>query len=473
MRLEERLGGTLEDKPLPPGQHGAIDHFVAGDGSGSDLSCRLRELGLRIDGDENLGSTGTDAVLAEMAGDVGDRGDLLGLVLQRPAALLDRLCHGRSYLTGAKRWRWACWLSELLWISLRPASAGKLTEDERDLLRPLAARVRFVVLSEPFRHRGDADLSAALGLSFGHDSRALLLARADEARAIWHRYLDEYRSHPELAELPSCRLEHELRQLAFRSEDNRLLTLSGADLSREAGPTARDRSTALDLVEGHFLPRFMLPEVAAVAWQFGARHRARQALAALVAATAVAAVVVSVWSSPHVAAFVAAGAYALVGIGGLVFGRAWSALWLLRQPAAGAVGLVALVSLTDKWWNHPSVAQTATATIGLGAAAFGYLVVEIGNHGVAIRHCVVRAFRVLSVGAVHAWLVSLVGLALVAPAYAVNGNRLRSALDSARGPLVLGLATAWCLAVGVFSQILWDDRPITAPLAHLTWRRGS
>ena len=28
------------------------------------------------------------------------------------------------------------------------------------------------------------------------------------------------------------------------------------------------------------------------------------------------------------------------------------------------------------------------------------------------------------------------------------------------------------LAAGVFSQILWDDRPITAPLAHLRWRRG-
>jgi hypothetical protein len=36
--------------------------------------------------------------------------------------------------------------------------------------------------------------------------------------------------------------------------------------------------------------------------------------------------------------------------------------------------------------------------------------------------------------------------------------------------MLLVLAAAWCLAVGVFSQILWDDRPITAPLAHLSWR---
>ena len=41
-----------------------------------------------------------------------------------------------------------------------------------------------------------------------------------------------------------------------------------------------------------------------------------------------------------------------------------------------------------------------------------------------------------------------------------------------RAGMVLLLATAWCLAVGVFSQILWDDRPITAPLAHLSWRSG-
>ena len=38
---------------------------------------------------------------------------------------------------------------------------------------------------------------------------------------------------------------------------------------------------------------------------------------------------------------------------------------------------------------------------------------------------------------------------------------------------VLALAAALCMAVGVFSQILWDDRPITAPLAHLSWRNRS
>jgi hypothetical protein len=54
-----------------------------------------------------------------------------------------------------------------------------------------------------------------------------------------------------------------------------------------------------------------------------------------------------------------------------------------------------------------------------------------------------------------------------------DGGRLADVWRGAAGSrplLVLALASAWCLAVGVFAQILWDDRPITAPLAHLRWR---
>jgi hypothetical protein len=40
------------------------------------------------------------------------------------------------------------------------------------------------------------------------------------------------------------------------------------------------------------------------------------------------------------------------------------------------------------------------------------------------------------------------------------------------GWLVLTVATTWSFAAGVVTQILWDDQPLTAPLAHLTWRTG-
>jgi hypothetical protein len=72
-------------------------------------------------------------------------------------------------------------------------------------------------------------------------------------------------------------------------------------------------------------------------------------------------------------------------------------------------------------------------------------------------------------------MVSLLGLVVVAPAFVQNGQKLAAIWHHPsyrHAAMVLVLATAWCLAVGVFSQILWDDRPITAPLAHLSWRSG-
>jgi hypothetical protein len=82
---------------------------------------------------------------------------------------------------------------------------------------------------------------------------------------------------------------------------------------------------------------------------------------------------------------------------------------------------------------------------------------------------------VAAIGAGHALMVSLIGLVVVAPAFIANGSSLAVLWRHPgyrHAGLLLALATVWCLAVGVFSQILWDDRPITAALAHLSWRSG-
>jgi hypothetical protein len=93
-----------------------------------------------------------------------------------------------------------------------------------------------------------------------------------------------------------------------------------------------------------------------------------------------------------------------------------------------------------------------------------------------MRSALYRSGGVVAVGDAHALLVSLIGLVAVAPGYVPAGSQLaalwRDPAGYRHGGMVLLLATAWCLAVGVFSQILWDDRPITAPLAHLSWRSG-
>jgi hypothetical protein len=83
-----------------------------------------------------------------------------------------------------------------------------------------------------------------------------------------------------------------------------------------------------------------------------------------------------------------------------------------------------------------------------------------------------RALVVALIGAVHGLLVTLIGLVWIAPAFAGSGlGGLWSHPGYRNAGMILAIGAAWCLAVGVFSQILWDDRPITAPLAHLSWRR--
>jgi len=152
----------------------------------------------------------------------------------------------------------------------------------------------------------------------------------------------------------------------------------------------------------------------------------------------------------------------------------WGLMWLLRMPAAAAVGVFALVTfLPGGWLKTPPGGWLAFAV--LIGVSFGYLLVELRNDGVARRSAVRRALAVTAIGAVHALMVAMIGLVIVAPAVAAGGAQLNARVWTnpgyAHAGVVIALAAAWCLAAGVFSQILWDDRPITAPLAHLSWRR--
>jgi hypothetical protein len=191
-----------------------------------------------------------------------------------------------------------------------------------------------------------------------------------------------------------------------------------------------------------------------------------------VAAAAVSALVLAAVGRFETAAWVAGTTYLLLVAGVVGLGRLWAAQWLLRLPAAAAVGLLVLVSLPPAWWQQGRVGWAPALLAG---AACGYLMVEARNHGVGAGAAAERALGVTAAGALHALLICLVGLVLVAPSYVDRGAelaRLWRGGSLCRSWGVLALAGAWCLAVGVFSQILWDDRPITAPLAHLQWRKG-
>ncbi|MBE1533954.1 hypothetical protein [Actinomadura algeriensis] len=411
---------------------------------------------------------------------------LLLAVLFSPGSLLKRL----PEIAGEDGWSelcWVllCWLSEAAWDCV---SAPTREADRRHFL-PLAARLRFLVLSEPMRHRADmnspwlehyapelANHYDVYAAAFGEDTWFDLLGRCREARWNWQAQLDAHQSAPLLAQAGASEIERELGLLAFRTgRAGRPLVLSPKPLDEPDGVGADDRAVIAEITDRHLLPRFQLGRVLALA--SAAPLRWSLALTVLPLAPAAAAVTLAILGRFTAAAQTALGCYALIGLVTVVGGARMSAPWLLRVPAASGVGLVVLLALHPTWWNVPKGGWGTP--LALLALSFGYLVIEVRNHGVAAGRAIARASVVTVIGALHAFLVSLIGLVVIAPAYAErpdNGPRIADWFASAPHSTswqLLTLAAALCLAVGVFSQILWEDRPITASLAHTNWRSGS
>lgn len=411
---------------------------------------------------------------------------LLG-VLFSPHLLLDRLPKIAGEDTDVQR-RWAalCWIAEAAWDCVQNQMRGP---DQR-MLMPLAARLRFLVLSEPMRHRAEAgspwmkSSNSSKRCSyewyravFGERTWHELIGRCREARWNWQAQLDAYQSAPLLAQAKPSEIEEELGLLVFRTgRAGPPLVLSPKPLGESARVGADDQAVITEAVERHFLPRFQLGRVMALVTASPSPAWRSALWAALPLVPLVAAFALAAAGRFTVAAQAALGCYALIGLGALLGGARVAAPWLLRIPAASALGLLVLIALHPTWWNSPKGGWGTPAA--LLTLSFGYLVVEARNHGVEAVRAVLRAAVVTVIGVLHAVLVALIGLLLIAPAYAErpdNGPRIAdwfASGDTGRSWYLLLLAAAWCLVAGVFSQILWEDRPITASLAHVGWRSG-
>src|SRR5579875_1655231 len=476
------------------------------------------------------------ATVTELVGQMRLRRPLLLTVLFSPdrvlSRLLDSLGASRTSEKGeaGKRlidcWIAMCWIAEAAWDAVTgdlPAERGFASGDGA-LLRPLAARLRFLVLSEPMRSRGHPDeawwgrkadpspgSSGVLSRAFGPESWRLLAGRCQEARREWLGVLGTYQSHPLLSQAEPDELEEEIPAVVFRGAHGwraRPLGLSARPLKDATPLTAEDTSVIADVIECHLLPRFAIPAVARLVLYDDKPRRlperipgwlsrslperlsrwvavwlpkvlgwllsGRVVLGAVAVLAGLAAVGCAAALLVYPATCLAAACYVLIGGTVLLRRGGLGTMWLLRMPAASAVGVFALISFMPGGWLATPPGGWR-AMLALFAASFGYLLVEARHHGVAGAAAVLRALLVWAVGAVHALMVSLIGLVVVAPAFVGDGGQLAKDLWSApaygHAGTVLALATAWCLAAGVFSQILWDDRPITAPLAHLSWRK--
>jgi hypothetical protein len=426
---------------------------------------------------------------------------LLDAVLFSSHSVLDRLLDTyRSLASGpVDSWLAMTWTAEAAWCAVTDglAAAAGYAEGDAELLTPLAARLRFLALSEPSRWRGEKAKAwwagppdrtpggnRAVNRAFGPESWHELIARCVEARRIWQRCLDEYQSHPVLAHAEPRELEQELRELVFRHGKLRLhsrvmvpVGLSEKPLADPAPLTAEDKAVIADVTERHLLPRFAWPTAARLALYDDRRAWKWARVLSGIAAIGAGLAAVGYAAALHVrgATISALICYGLLCAGVLVLPQGWGAMWLLRMPAASAVGIIALISLLTGGLAATSPTGWKAAT-ALAAVSLGYLLIEVRNHGAGRVAAVTRALLVAGIGAIHALMVSLIGLVVVAPAFVEAGTGLGKLWPRptyGHAGLTLALAASWCLAVGVFSQILWDDRPITAPLAHLSWRNKS
>ena len=258
--------------------------------------------------------------------------------------------------------------------------------------------------------------------------------------------------------------------------------------------TGEDRSSAMSLLERHHLPRFRLLDTWRATRYLIDRPKYGWILEAVLGTLTFFTILfipLSFVTSGELFAFTAKVLPLFIFLAGLVavlvFGRLWALPLMLRVPAAASIGLLMLTTMNPAWWEA-AFADTGVicgedpcswsgphplgVALLLCLAALGYLLVNVRNTGVSWKGALCRAFAVWGIAALHSLLVASVGLTWVVPLFSEDGDVFVNAWTNHPGAALTALvqASAWCLVAGVFSQILWDDRPLTAPLAHAHWR---
>ncbi|EWM19879.1 hypothetical protein [Kutzneria sp. 744] len=318
--------------------------------------------------------------------------------------------------------------------------------------------------------------------------------RARAARQQWLEFLTAWEDDPWLAGLhhqADTRIAHDVLWIALRDPacSSRPLDLSATGTSQRAA-RAEQRRVAADLAEIHALPAGNLA--------LAARLQSRPLglgvlLAAVLPAAGIADTVVLLTAGGAPARILALTALAVPILGAPLLPPRLDSLALLRVPAAVAAGQIVLLALTSRWWLSPDGWLIGA---GLIALSYLYLVIERRLHGATRRAAVGHGATLTLFGVLTSILLSVTSLGFVVPAMGEHGECLAAwwtkpvtasrplndhclaALNlppGAQAPPVLGvlvLMTGFCLAVGLAAQILWDDRPVTAPLGRIRRVRG-
>jgi len=402
--------------------------------------------------------------------------DLFDLFAYHPDTVLNDIV---PRLGVSSTWTVTVSLYEAWW---RLAATGQLAGVEPRGQRTAAAyfaRTRWLLYCLPFRLGTDSRIDADDRHRLATPEQ--LVSRAREARQDWLAVLDAIEDHSLLER--DIHPEHEARDLLDCPVN---LSQLGGTVPSRTDPI--DAEVWRHCVRRHLLPRFAVGASWRIGWRLSGRlSRANTIIAAVMFTAAVALGLLSAsrrWPGASdwllTAATAAAGAGYAAVLAASVRNRAASWPWLLRQPASATLGAVALVALNPGWWSAGTSRPKAGAAAILVALAVGYLTIEAINHGVAAGWPLLRRVAAVSaMAAMHATIIGALVLRWLAPALSENGDALTALWSTAGAPAgtpaagyTFALAAAWCFAAGVFSQILWDEQPFTAPLAHLGWRNG-
>jgi hypothetical protein len=389
--------------------------------------------------------------------------------------LAPEICHAGTWST----------IVELYEVLFRLASAGTVGQvgahDQRTGI-PYLARARWLMLSLPFdpRTRGlitRADLNRGGGID-------QICSDARRARHAWLAELGRIDDSPPLG--------RGVDPIAEAMTLAQVTVNTGSAAERITGsppinkPDSTDRSVYRACIDDHLLPRFAWCAASRIAWRLmPLPARVTGTAGAVVFAVGVLISFAVPWTiivdRTTQASLAAALGYLLITVSAALDPVA-SRPWLLRQPASAAIGILALAALTPSWWTQnptDSNRPTLEAAVGLTAVSVGYLLVEARNHDAGHGwRFTGRVGIVTLLGLAHAFAASLIALRWLVPVVADvpdNGPEFTTWWTGGDPRIVqpwllLMFATAWSFASGVFAQILWDDQPVTAPLAHVRWR---
>ena len=159
----------------------------------------------------------------------------------------------------------------------------------------------------------------------------------------------------------------------------------------------------------------------------------------------------------------------------LLFGSFWKRNFLLfklllpRMVAGIVVGYMPLIIAEEAWGMANRMGELEVFCIALFTLGFSlyYLFIEVDN---TLRNkwlSLGRAFRIFSTGLLESFLIGVLVLDLMAEAFyptLMADSLTLPGLFGYISPKLLYLYFPLALFIGIFVQIIWEDKPITHPL---------